>query len=819
MNNSNLRKRRPYGHEGAPGVPAAHDPSYPALVPYVGTAHPVDLSQTEINILTRAATILNCSVTELYNLDNRNPDPPLLHDPYSSYIIPSKRPRLSTDPTTVEASAAAVATVTEMPPPLTSPTVNQDIVGHHAESSASSGFTLGVGPSRLAQYLVNFSVCSPCVTCEPQGYPGMPAVSPYGYIDTRPYLDNKTPVSPHYLMPSTLSQAPPGVFAAAEGPIMTQQQQMFPDYTLLQPTSRFMAVQPTTSGEGMVYPGPVPSQGYPDQAELQQASLPMSPSNHITRVHAVTAATTTTTTTLPSSERSEEPRKQQYSAARTHANAEADRARMPTQLRELDIVQLHQRPPPARRGPFRDQKDRERTAETRRIGSCIRCRMQRIRCDTNPDDKFGTCLTCSRVSNVKIFRMPCLRFKITDVRLFKPGPVKGHEWTRRWVEGVPDDISHWASIETRIVQVTEGYTQNTVELRVRQFVPQDGDSLERSWVYNGVRKRVAIPAYAIINLDEAKSAYSNYISRNLPECCKNVLSGKDRLLGATYFMALKVARDPKTDEKERVLLRKALQLWMAVRMTTKSTFIVGEETLGMSPDIMDETSPLRGKIPLPPVMGAQIELVLIHQIQSNLRREMLENLQSMTQANKQQTWFTTYLITFMLLHNVALLCQHDTGYSRKHGMKTRFAREDMVREYQLGANILLAYFHYCNKGIYPFSPDCKEQDLRALAGLDEHKTQFIRLTKGHIERQKKSWAKLRESRDYENDFYYISQLFEENWTPQSTSHTPCCLPIHHVHHRYARQTRVLGFSGGRERERESLCVCVCRACRACRACV
>ncbi|KAI2628897.1 hypothetical protein GGS21DRAFT_228149 [Xylaria nigripes] len=737
MNNSNLRKRRPHGHEGAPAVPAGHDPSY-SHAAFASAPPPEDLSQAEINILAQAATILNCTVTQLYRLDNRRSNQPHPHDPsYSLFCTPTKKPRLSTDHS-------------DMPPPqLKSPAGNQDVSSQQGESLG--GFTLGMGPSRLAQYLVNFSVCSPCMTCEPQGYAGIPAATPYGYTDTRPYLDSKPPSSQP--MPSTMSQVPAGVFAA-NSPIMTQQ--MFPNYPALQP-SRFMSVQPTTSGEGMVYPGPVPSQGYPEHTELQ-ASSPISSSNHITRVPAVTS---------PSSGRSEGPRKQ-YNATQGHVHAEDDRARMPTQLRELDIVQLHQRPPPARRGPFRNQKDRERTAETRRIGSCIRCRMQRIRCETNPDDKSGICLTCLRVSNVKVFRMPCLRYKITDVRLFKPGQVKGHEWTRRWVEGVPDDISHWASADTRKVKVTEGYTQHPVELRVRQFVPQEGDSLERSWVYNGIRKRVAIPAFAIINLEEAKGAYSSYISRNLPECCRNVLSGKDKLLAATYCVTLRAARHPETDEKERGLLKKALQLWMAVRMTTKSTFIVGEETLGMSPDIMDETSPLRGKIPLPPVMGAQIELVLIHQIQSSLRREMLENLQSITQANKQQTWFTTYLITFILLHNVALLCQHDTGYARKHGMKTRFAREDMVREYQLGANILLAYFHYCNKGIYPFSPDCKEQDLRTLAGLDENKTQFIKQTKIHVEKQRKSWTKLRENNDYENDFYYISQLYEENWMPQPT---------------------------------------------------
>lgn len=278
-------------------------------------------------------------------------------------------------------------------------------------------------------------------------------------------------------------------------------------------------------------------------------------------------------------------------------------------------------------------------------------------------------MTCQRVSSVKIWRLPCLRYKITDVRLFKPGPVKGYEWTRRWTEGVPGDISLWESPDTKWVRVTEGYTNHSILLRVRRFVPQDGDSLSRTWVANGQKREVDIPAYAIVNLDEAKNAYDDYIKSGYYECCKTILNSKAKLLHATYLMAIKAAQDPKTPERERELLTKSLRLWMAIRLTTKSTVIVGAETLGMARDIMDSTSPLHGQIPLPPVMGAQLELVLIHQIQSTLRRELLENLQSMTQANKHKTWFTTYLVTFILLHNVALLCQHDAGYARKHGIK------------------------------------------------------------------------------------------------------------------------------------------------------
>jgi hypothetical protein len=47
----------------------------------------------------------------------------------------------------------------------------------------------------------------------------------------------------------------------------------------------------------------------------------------------------------------------------------------------------------SRRGPFKTQDAREKTAQTRKIGSCIRCRMQRIRvslrCSPVPEPAFG----------------------------------------------------------------------------------------------------------------------------------------------------------------------------------------------------------------------------------------------------------------------------------------------------------------------------------------------------------------------------------------------------------------------------------------------
>ncbi len=55
----------------------------------------------------------------------------------------------------------------------------------------------------------------------------------------------------------------------------------------------------------------------------------------------------------------------------------------------------------------------------------------------------------------------------------------------------------------------------------------------------------------------------------------------------------------------------------------------------------------------------------------------------------------------------------------------------------LGANTLLAYFHYCNKAIYPFSPECKDQDLQTLAELDPDAVTFVHYTRQMAAKQSK----------------------------------------------------------------------------------
>ncbi|RDA89737.1 hypothetical protein CP533_1053 [Ophiocordyceps camponoti-saundersi (nom. inval.)] len=432
----------------------------------------------------------------------------------------------------------------------------------------------------------------------------------------------------------------------------------------------------------------------------------------------------------------------------------------------FDVILPDQRG--GKRGPFKDPKLREQTAQTRKTGSCIRCRMQRIRCESDPEDPGGICLTCTHLATTKAGRFPCLRYKITDMKLYKPGQVPGYEWTRRWDHSITETIQNWASPDVKMISVSAGYSAKCIELQVRRFIPQDGDKLARTWDHNGMKKSVDIPPYALVNFELTKSTYTAHIEDIMTDTIQHVLRSSGDLLDMTYFEAVRLMRHRLTPPDSAKLLHRTLTLWVSVRLSTTSGFLVGRETLGMPGSILDETSPNAGRIPMPPVLGAQLDLVLIHHIQTKLRREMLELLQKMVLKNKQATWLVIYLVTFILLHNTSLITAHDAGYARKHGMKRRFAREDKVREYHLGANILLAHFHYCNKGVYPFSDECKDKDLRSLADLGEDELQFVRATKNFYKMNRGRWQEIRKGGAFENDFFFISQLFEENWKPQST---------------------------------------------------
>jgi len=430
-----------------------------------------------------------------------------------------------------------------------------------------------------------------------------------------------------------------------------------------------------------------------------------------------------------------------------------------------------------KRGPFRNPEQRRDTGRTRELVACISCSMQRIRCDFDPTDPKGCCLTCIKSAPIRIYQnLPCIRLKIPDVELLDHAICPRPTWTRRWKEMKVTDIptKHWASQELRTITITQDVGGGSYQLKVRQFkpMPELGDQLERKWVTNGKPKSYKCAPYAIADMREAGQVLSNYADQTLQTAIAYYIDKTDALLCSTYWTAYRYSINAESEE-ERELLRKVLRLWCASRMESRSDRIAGHETLGMTPHLCDPDCgpecPNTQKILTPPVFSAQLEVIVVATILQPMKKEVLHRLKKLMEKNQRRSWFTIYLTMFILLHSCSMLTAGDNKKARKQGLDPRshrFFRNSVVEGLHNGAKILLAFFHYCNKGSRPFSMDWSSPDQVARTELNPDQVEFMRLTSAEIQRRTPHFRQIRATKYYEDDYYFISQLYDADWDPK-----------------------------------------------------
>jgi hypothetical protein len=97
--------------------------------------------------------------------------------------------------------------------------------------------------------------------------------------------------------------------------------------------------------------------------------------------------------------------------------------------------------------------------------------------------------------------------------------------------------------------------------------------------------------------------------------------------------------------------------------------MVGPETLGMSPDA-NPNCPYHDRIPVPPIVDLQIDLVVINALLKPELKSILKMLKTMLESSDPWTnWFEIYLAYFILLHNVELTMAHDLWFVKRNNLK------------------------------------------------------------------------------------------------------------------------------------------------------
>lgn len=120
---------------------------------------------------------------------------------------------------------------------------------------------------------------------------------------------------------------------------------------------------------------------------------------------------------------------------------------------------------------------------------------------------------------------------------------------------------------------------------------------------------------------------------------------------------------------ERLLLGNFFRLWFAVRRTTTMEHIEGDDTLDMDPEKGDRSFPLFDKVPLPPVMIQQLDMILTLGVLVPLNKQVLEDFNKIVLENRPKSWMTIYLITFMSLHSCAKVSDENYKNARKQGLR------------------------------------------------------------------------------------------------------------------------------------------------------
>ena len=144
-----------------------------------------------------------------------------------------------------------------------------------------------------------------------------------------------------------------------------------------------------------------------------------------------------------------------------------------------------------------------------------------------------------------------------------------------------------------------------------------------------------------------------------------------RTLSEAVRQAKKVSNSPRRRSRYQLNLfiqclpiRNALQLSILSRLASKSFNIYGQETLGIRRE-MDPECPYYGRIPIPPLLDAQLDQMLMEKMET-LKRSVLSELRRMIAGQGRKHWFKIYLIMSVLLFNLESVYQNQCRQMQRY---------------------------------------------------------------------------------------------------------------------------------------------------------
>jgi hypothetical protein len=100
-----------------------------------------------------------------------------------------------------------------------------------------------------------------------------------------------------------------------------------------------------------------------------------------------------------------------------------------------------------------------------------------------------------------------------------------------------DEITEWATPELRTIQISLDLCSEPFVAIVRQFVPKEGDILQRKWTDGKTRKFKDVPPFAIENMTQTATRLTRWIKDNVEDAICHVIEDTGPFLKETYSQA------------------------------------------------------------------------------------------------------------------------------------------------------------------------------------------------------------------------------------------------------------------------------------------
>ncbi|KAL9110183.1 MAG: hypothetical protein Q9227_005243 [Pyrenula ochraceoflavens] len=412
-----------------------------------------------------------------------------------------------------------------------------------------------------------------------------------------------------------------------------------------------------------------------------------------------------------------------------------------------------------KRRPYSDSKIRKETHLTRQMNACVRCRMQRNRCNPDPENPRGPCLPCQQ-KMTRMTRLPCLRYKVTDSTLYRTGldymlfyrkhPMVGPEYGDFHIE------KQWICDSTRFLDITQDRSPAVLTLELREFEPPEERDLDlkgRSMYYN---------PWAIADPEKAVAAVNDFADQSVAAYLEALLDDTNSFVWDVFHAALRLSLFPEPNE----LLRDVLRLWVVCRFIESRWRCCGLDMVNAD----SQQDPFYDWVTPPPYVDYQLASVIIQRVLGPLRRSVLQRLQDLFLENKSSNWYSIFLVSFILLHNYELQILFQRQFAARRQARERYLDMPLVRATHSGAKTILAHFHYCCKGQRPFRPDFdwKSAKIRKMAQLDAEQCAFMERFHDQVQQKSATLQEANGSDQYDKEYWFLSQLFESNWFPRDT---------------------------------------------------